>query len=71
MIWGRKKEKELVTDDIETYFKRIAMMEARLTALELNQDSFRDKVLRKIQQPRAEPEELQKSRPGPGQKVRR
>lgn len=69
MLFGRKKEKEPLTDEITTYFQRIAMLEARITALELNQDSFRDKVLRKIQQQRGEPEEEKKL--APGCKVRR
>lgn len=67
--FGRAKEAPL-HDELRTYFARIAAIEARVTALELNQDALRDKVLRKIQERHAVPEP-EKSKPGTGQKVRR
>lgn len=66
---GRVKEAPL-HDEITRYFARIAALEARVTALELNQDALRDKVLRKIQERHATPEP-EKVKPVLGMKVRR
>lgn len=69
-MFGRSKEApEPVSDDLATFLKRVVILEARVSALELNQDAFRDKVLRKIQQPRTDEQEILK--PLPGGKVRR
>ena len=64
----RKSQSQPVSDDLRTYLERITILEARVTALELDASAFRDKVLRKIQY-RAD--EAVASQPRkPGQKVR-
>ena len=67
-----KAEKQAVPVGIDTLAQRIALVEARVTALELNEGVFRDKVLRKIQQ-RAVQEEPEEPRPklSAGSRVRR
>lgn len=62
-LFDRKKEdigkKELNSEEYEKLFKRIIDLEQRTNRLELNENSFRDKVLRKLQAHRVteEPEE--------------
>lgn len=59
-----KKQTEQQSDVIVTLNQRWIDMDARLTRLELNESVFRDKVLRKVQKARGEPEELNNNRPG-------
>lgn len=66
-----RKEKVRVPDEVSTFFQRVAALEARVTSLELSNDAFRDKVLRKIQDRLAKPEEAEKLKPSAGQRVRR
>lgn len=69
-MFGLKKEKEEpLSDGIRTYLERITILESRVTSLELNQDAFRDKVLRKLQN--HAPEEEKSAKLNPGSKVRR
>ena len=65
---GKKKEEPL-SDGIRTYLERITLLESRVTSLELSQDAFRDKVLRKLQSHTVTEEE--KPRLTPGGRVRR
>ena len=71
MFGLKKEEKAPVTVGIETLAQRIALLEARITALELNEDVFRDKVLRKIQRQAVEQAEPEKVKLTAGAKVRR
>lgn len=52
-IFSNKKvenlEKELNSKEFEKLYKLIIDLEQRVTRLELNEKSFRDKVLRKLQ----------------------
>lgn len=56
------------SQDLKTCYERIAYMESRLTALELQNDVFRDKVLRKIQN--RNNEEVEKPKLTVGSKLR-
>lgn len=58
-MWFKKDQ--LTSDMYETLTKRIIDMEARLLTLETSEAVFRNKVLRKVQQAREEPEELNNS----------
>ena len=59
----RKSQSQPVSDDLRTYLERITILEARVTALELDASAFRDKVLRKIQY-RADEVTVQPRKPG-------
>jgi len=63
-----KSHSQPVSDDLRTYLERVTIMEARITALELDASAFRDKVLRKIQY-RADDAVAAQPRK-PGQRVR-
>lgn len=69
MFGFAKEQKPTFSDEIRTYLERITILEQRVTSLELNEQAFRDKVLRKIQYRAVEEEE--KPRYATGQKVRR
>ena len=69
MLFARNEPKELISDELRTFLERVTILEARVTSLELDASSFRDKVLRKIQN-KAEPEQ-EKLKPTLGAKVRR
>lgn len=59
-----KQPTQLSLEQYETLSKRWIDVDARISRLELNEESFRDKVLRKIQKPKEQPEELSTNRPG-------
>jgi 16S rRNA A1518/A1519 N6-dimethyltransferase RsmA/KsgA/DIM1 with predicted DNA glycosylase/AP lyase activity len=56
MEWPWKRSADLVTPG--RLLKRIAEQEERITALEMDMDTMRDKVLRKIQERRKAQEEV-------------
>ena len=45
----KKEEKPLNSEEFEKILKRCVDLEQRIRRLELNEDDFRDKVLRKLQ----------------------
>ena len=51
-------------NDYETITKRVVDLSARISVLELNEEAFRNKVLRKMQKPREETEDINTTRPG-------
>jgi len=51
-------------NDYETITKRVVDLSARISVLELNEEAFRNKVLRKMQKPREDTEDINTSRPG-------
>lgn len=55
---SKKPEKELNSHEYETLFKRNVELEARIRRLELSEEDFRDKILRKIQTKKGEPSVL-------------
>jgi len=59
-------EKRFSIDEYTSFLKRFEDLESRLRRLELENDDFRDKVLRKIQtkRPKAEEEQSQPSKKG-------
>jgi hypothetical protein len=59
-MFGIRKEeaKVMPTKEFEELVKRIITCEARLNSFEIENKTLRDKVLRKIQTPREEEEEL-------------
>lgn len=59
-----KQPSPLTLEQYETLSKRWIDVDARVSRLELNEESFRDKVLRKIQKPKKESEDLSADRPG-------
>jgi hypothetical protein len=59
-----KEPTQLSLEQYETLSKRWIDVDARISRLELNEESFRDKVLRKIQKPKEQTEELNTNRPG-------
>jgi phage FluMu gp28-like protein len=54
--WKLSKDKQLQSDEYEKLLKRWVDVEQRVSRLELNESSFRDKVLRKIQKQQDETE---------------
>lgn len=58
------KKSALETDEYQTLIKRLIDLEARVLSLETNNAVFRDKVLRKVQVAREEPEEINMSEGG-------
>jgi len=66
--FGKAPEKP-VSDGLATFLQRVTILEARVTSLELDAQSFRDKVLRKIQKQQDDTEE--KPKLSAGARVRR
>jgi len=56
--------KTMEINDYETITKRVVDLSARISVLELNEEAFRNKVLRKIQKPKEESEDINSIRPG-------
>lgn len=65
-MWPFDSHKCTALDVERTLIQRITKLEDRILRLELESDTFRDKVLRKIQKKRDSdiPEELNTSKPG-------
>ncbi len=61
---NQKTETVSHLEQYETLTKRIIDVSARVTALELNEEAFRNKVLRKVQKAKEEPEDISTERPG-------
>ena len=66
-----KKQEQPVSNGLATYLERLTILEARVSSLELSNDTFRNQVLRKIQSKTVEVEESPRKLTLPGQKVRR
>ena len=54
----------LTLEQYETLSKRWIDVDARVSRLELNEEGFRDKVLRKLQKAKEKPEDINTERPG-------
>ena len=66
-MWNIFGKKELNSQEFETLLTRLINVEQRVRGLELSEEDFRDKVLRKIQKKQAseiteQPEEITISR---------